>query len=65
MGASAVTVLWMLLANGNVVAVEYPTFDSCHAAQQVLQNWAQVVGDRRFAGILCIEHALVPAGPRP
>lgn len=62
---STVTVMWILLANGSVFTQEYPTFDSCHAAQQVLTRYAEVARDTRFSAIMCIEHALVPSGPRP
>ena len=51
---NAITIMWILLANGNVITQEYPTFEACHATQQVLQNYAYVAQDKRFSAILCI-----------
>lgn len=52
--SAAVTVLWIMLANGNVVTRDFPSFEACHATQRVLQNYAAAAGDRRFLAMLCI-----------
>lgn len=52
--SAAVTVLWILLANGNVVTRDFPSFEACVATRDVLLLDAQVRGDQRFSRLLCI-----------
>lgn len=54
---TTVTILWILLANGNVQTHKFPTFEACHATQQVLLLDAQIRGDQRFSRLMCIGEA--------
>ena len=57
--AATITIMWILLANGNVVTRDYPTLEDCLSTQRILQNYAQVASDRRFDHILCIEESAI------
>lgn len=47
-------ILWVFLANGNVVTQEYVTFEACHETQRIIQQDAQIRGSRAIERMLCI-----------
>ena len=52
---STIHVLFIFLANGNVVTHDYPDLYSCLNAQGIITREHQIRGDNSISTMLCIE----------